>query len=139
MCHAGTENKINLLNRLIANPLFTIWISILSFRIHRNAFGLMGSTAIVAMVECDGPAESSKPLQAPRKSNVGSLPRSDFDKSRHFISFHAISKFSGDCGESGRFAGYCLQSWCRQPPNLSNISKSTGVQGRSEQQEQEQK
>jgi len=29
----------------------------------RNAFGLMGSTAVVAMVECDGPPESSKPLQ----------------------------------------------------------------------------
>lgn len=29
----------------------------------RNAFGLMGSTAVMAMVECDGPPETSHPLR----------------------------------------------------------------------------
>mmetsp|Transcript_79772 Transcript_79772/g.143985 ORF Transcript_79772/g.143985 Transcript_79772/m.143985 type:complete len:526 (+) Transcript_79772:71-1648(+) len=29
----------------------------------KNAYGLMGSTAVVALVECDGPPESSRPLR----------------------------------------------------------------------------
>ena len=39
----------------------------------RNAFGLMGSTAVVALVECDGPPETSKPLRASCCIIVGDL------------------------------------------------------------------
>ena len=36
----------------------------------RNSFGLMGSTAIVALVECDGPPETSTPLRVSRFEKV---------------------------------------------------------------------